>query len=182
MVFHRRNVPDYSVFLPVVEKEVSKGKGKQSTYCLRLRHKDKNQKVKSCRFGESKRGISALPRLQCRGDLHSEKDSDFLCSILAGSHEYILLASSTQQEMDSWYTIIQKNIQYGTAPAGAGAAGSSSSPRSGSSSASPVSSPLTSPVVPMTQASKPKDKLTERKIVSLPQRFVDYGMGCVRRE
>lgn len=86
--FKKKGAPEPVGMIPleslVVEKE-AKGKSKLSGYCFRLVHQDKSQKVKSCRFGDSKQG----------------------------NHESVLLSASSDQERDSWVATLQKNIMQG---------------------------------------------------------------------
>lgn len=83
-------------------------------------HQDKSQKVKSCRFGDSKQGIPHQP-LPLQPSLFFGTKLSFaffvLCQSLpspgAGNHESVLLSASSDQERDSWVATLQKNIMQG---------------------------------------------------------------------
>lgn len=87
----------------VIEKE-GKGKSKNG-YCFRLVHRDKTQKVKSCRFGDSQQGIHHCGNVRISMIL--------IAYLNLGNHDCLLLSASSEQERDSWIMTLQKNIAQG---------------------------------------------------------------------
>jgi len=87
--FKKKGAPEPLAMIPLqgleVDKQVSKGKGKSQNFCIRLVHQDKSQKVKSCRFTDSK---------QVNNDV-------------------VLLLAASEQECDSWVTTLKTNLTQG---------------------------------------------------------------------